>query len=299
MLMGVTRFTRLFLTAALVALAASPASAAPWAFSFQSDLIHTENHGRASGAADFRDVTQLRLGLGAGQGRSIAANVMLRTRVDGELVLTRRFDLLNEFTLAPQVALERKLGLGPTAPVAAVDVTVTGRLARLREHEGVALRGRAHLSKRWNDWVATAVTGEAQEQWARDRTADLAHQRVQAVLTLDPIDRLRISAGASRRWGQYVANASAGRFSAALAGALGPTVADYYASIPTFTSDAYGNGWIHYRVRGGVDTWWLDLSPALSDRTALAFRYEETRADNVAGVKYRQRSFSVGVLHAF
>lgn len=280
--------------------AASFASAAvPVHYSTRASYTWTENYSRSSGVSDFRDVGIFAGGVTATQSRQVAANVTLRTAFDGDVSVAQQYSDLHEITGAARISLERKFGLGRTAPVLAGEIAALGRLANLAGAQGVGLRGRVNYFQRFNDTFSLAALGELQQRWSKNEVFDLSHARLQVVLNADPTDWLRFSVGASRQDGLFVAGASGARFAAALAGALGPVVQDYFLTLPTQDTAIYEPNWVLYRVRGEVDAWWFELAPALGQNTTLALRFERVRAENVATVKYRQNAFSISLLHAF
>jgi hypothetical protein len=117
---------------------------------------------------------------------------------------------------------------------------------------------------------------------------------------IDPHPRLRFTTGVSRLEGTMTVSASRNRFvNGALAGALGPEVAAYFARVPTADTNIFSPAWVSYRVEGHVDSWWFDLSPALTDRTSLSLRYERNHAKSIVHTEYAQDILSVSINHAF
>jgi len=174
-----------------------------------------------------------------------------------------------------------------------------GRLARLDESTGLGAQAATTLSKRFHALVSVAVRGELEQRWSRGDVNDTHHHAVSALLTLDPHPRVRLVAGAGHMRGLIVAGASGARFAGALAGALGPVIEAYYNSIPISSNHVFENNWTSYRVKAEVDFWYFELSPALTDRTALALRYERNRAVNRVAVPYDRDILTLSWLHAF
>ncbi len=278
----------------------SIASAAlPVDYQARAEYSWTENIGRASGKADFRDAAAYETGFTAGTSRQLAPGLSGRLQLETAGYVCPDFEELNRATLGPRAVVSKKFGLGPEAPVLSAETAALARFADIDDSEGVTLHGAATLSKRIGPILTAQLRGEWQEHVADGATYSVHHRAVFAQLFADPFDWLRVGAGAGRYDGTFVAGASAARFGGALAGALGPKIANYYASIPTNVSGALQPGWTDYRVEGDVDQWWLELSPAVGDNLSFTLRYERAHATNIAGVEYRQDTFRLGVIYAF
>ena len=84
-----------------------------------------------------------------------------------------------------------------------------------------------------------------------------------------------------------------------VAGAFGPTIQSYYASIPWHVTNTYGAGWVAYRVDARADQWWIGLAPAIGDNSSLPLRYERTEVTNRVGVRYVSEIWSLAFVHRF
>lgn len=296
------RSTRLRRLAALLALASAPlaAFAAPALdYTAKATYLWTENIGRASGRTDFRDTSSIRADLSASTGRQLASGLTGSLQLEGSALTVPDYDRNDELTFGPRAGLRKKFGLGPDAPVLAFETAALGKLARISENDGVTLQGSVTLSKRFGPLLSAQIRGDWQEHVADARTYDVHHRGVEGRVSFDPTERLRFSVGGGRLEGNFTAGASAARFAGALGGALGPAVASYYNAVPQTVTDAYGPGWVAYRVEGEVDYFYLEFSPALTDSLALSVRYERNHAVNVVDVGYRQDIFSLSAIYSF
>lgn len=271
----------------------------PLDYSVRGAYAWTENLGRASGQADFRDTSTYRADFTVGAGKELAAGLGGRVQLEAAHSTTPDFERLDESTFGPRASLRKKFGLGAEAPVLAFETAALGRFARIDENDGVTLQAGLTLSKRFNPVLAAQLRGEWQEHVADADTFDVRHYLGEARLVLDPTDRVRLSIGGGYLTGLFTAGASGARFAGALAGGLGPEVADYYAAIPKTATDAFQPGWITYRVEGDIAFYWVELNPALGDSVSLSLRFERTHAVNIVHVDYRQDIFSAGVIYRF
>lgn len=288
--------TLLALTAFLAFLPVSAVAAPNLNYSAAATYLWTENLGRASGATDFRDTSSIQIDLSAGAGRQLASGLSGELLIEASALAVPEFHRADEATISPRAFLRKKFGLGPDAPVLTLETAALGKLARVSENNGVTLQGALTLSKRFGPLFSAQVRGEWQEHVADSRTFDVQHRGIEGRVNFDPTDRLRFSFGGGYLDGTFTVGASAARFAGALGGALGPDIAAYYAAIPQTVTDVFGPGWIAYRVRGDVDYFYFEFSPALTDHLALSIRYERNHAFNVVEVGYRQDIFSVGAL---
>lgn len=271
----------------------------PVDYQARAEYSWTENIGRASGKSDFRDAAAYEAGFTAGTSRQLAPNLSGRLQLETTGLVYPDFEELNRATIGPRAVVSKKFGLGPEAPVLSAETAALARFADIDDSEGVTLHGAVTLSKRFGPILTARISGEWQEHVADGATYSVHHRAVFAQVFADPFDWLRVGVGAGRYDGTFVAGASAARFGGALAGALGPRIANYYASIPTNVSGAFQPGWTDYRVEGDVDQWWLELSPAAGDNLSLSLRYERAHATNIVGVGYRQDTVRIGVIYAF
>lgn len=297
-----TRFPPLRLVAfasVLAPLASHAETLPPLDYAVRGTYLWTENLGRASGRADFRDTSTYRADATAGLSKELAAGLGGRVQLEASHSATPDFELLDETTFGPRASLRKKFGLGAEAPVLVFETAALGRFARIDENDGVTLQGALTLAKRFSPVLSAQLRGEWQEHVAEADTFDVHHYLGEARLILDPTDRVRISVGGGYLTGLFTAGASGARFAGALGGGLGPEIADYYAAIPKTTTNAFQPGWVAYRVEGDIAFYWFEINPALSDSLSLSLRFERAHAVNIVDVDYRQDTFSAGLIYRF
>ena len=275
------------------------AAFAPPALSVNSSYRWTENISRASGAADFRDAAEYELGGQARFVRQLTPRLLARLDLEVAGWTSPEYDLLDRLEFGPRLVLTRKMGLGPEAWVLAVETGLTGRTGRLNDADSLGAKAGLTLSKRFGPWFSTAVSGSWAGQEATDAAFDVAHYAAEARVNFDPHPRARFSFGVGRRDGTFTVGASGARFARALAGALGPAVAGYFATIPTAHTELFAPGWVSYRVEAEMEEWWCEFSPALTDRASVALRYGRAHFINRVDVEYRQDTVSLSFLYAF
>jgi hypothetical protein len=260
----------------------------------------TENISRAAARADFRDTGEYELSATAGFKRQLTPRVFANLDFTLTGTTSPEYELLNRVEFGPRFTLKRKFGLGPYAPALSAEAGVTGRYAALHAQDGIGARGGVTLAKRFTPWLASSVSGEWAGHVAEHSAFSVAHWSADARLIIDPHPRLRFTTGVSRLEGTVTVSASRNRFvNGALAGKLGPAVANYFARIPVADTNIFSPAWVSYRVEGYVDSWWFDLSPALTDRTSLSLRYERNHAESIVHTQYSQDILSVSINHAF
>ncbi len=294
------------LAAALLALVASSAGAAAEAFAAAPDYSAratyrwTENISRASGPGDFRDTGEYELSATASFKRQLTPRVFANLDFTLTGTTSPEYELLDRIEFGPRLTLKRKFGLGPYAPTLSAAATLTGRYAALHAQDGIGARGSLTFAKRFDSWIAASVSGEWAGHVAERSAFSVAHWAADASLILDPHPRLRFTTGVSRLEGTLTVSASRNRFvNGALAGALGPKVASYFARIPKADTNIFSPAWVSYRLEGYVDSWWFDLSPALTEHTSLSLRYERNHAESIVQTEYSQDILSVSINHAF
>ena len=195
--------------------------------------------------------------------------------------------------------LHRKFGLGPFAPVLSFNAGATRH--ELHEH------GRSHwkteagvnLSQRLTETWRVSAGGSWEEDYARDKPFDIVNRRATVETTWDLTDRIQLSAGASRLWGELTANANQDIWWQALAGGFGPAVGKYYNTVPYEQSSAFGDDWIAYRIDCRADLGWLGATIALGEHTSLPLRYESVKVVNRVNVAYRSEFWSLSLVHRF
>ena len=289
------RLVSILLLALGCALAPLPASN----LRMEASTTWAQNINRASAPGDWRDAQTLQLRTAWSALREWQTGLITRGEFSAGFARVPRFTRLDAFTAGASGHLRKKFGLGAFAPVLSLEAGLQAREARLAGDDGWMANGALSLGKRLTPSWRVAATGDWQQHAAEGPMFDTRHHRLFGTITWDITDRWSLSHGNGRLWGDFTANASPTVWPRALSGALGRNISDYYATIPWNVTDAFGPGWVTYRVAGHVSFWWLELSPAIGRNTALPLRYESLFSVNKVGVKYRQDVWSLQVLHRF
>ncbi len=282
----------------LFALLALPAAQA---VNLRMEAVTTriENITRASSPGDWKDANRHEALLSLGQHREWRTGLLTAGSIELGAEDVTHFNLLTAATQGLAGTVRWKFGFGPFAPWVAVDAGLRHRASRLDFEDGWTTTAALRTGKRLTSNLRFSAEADWQQQDSRGAMFDLRHHRVFATVTWDITSWLQLSHGNGRLWGSFTANASPTVWPRALSGGLGPAIAAYYNTVPWAVTDAYGRGWVTYRVDGHVSFWWLELSPALGRNTSLPLRYESRFAVNRVGVKYRQDLWSLALLHKF
>ncbi|MCC6414814.1 MAG: hypothetical protein IT582_02770, partial [Opitutaceae bacterium] len=210
------------------------------------------------------------------------------------------FDALNHIGGTGTLKLHRKFGLGPYAPVLELSSALAIYQFDETSRSGWQFTGGIGIAKRFTDMLRLSARAAAVEYLARRELYDASSRELVLEGDWDITDRWRLSLGGGRRWGEYLANAAWKIWAQAIDGQVGPVIQAHYRSLPWEVTNTYGPGWVAYRVRDShTDLWWAELSPALTDQTSLALRYEFARVTNAVGIKYDLSYWTVGVHHQF
>jgi hypothetical protein len=259
----------------------------------------TENISRSSAPVDWRDALSLQSRATWGFQRQSPAGLLARGELSAGLLHVPRYDRLDAATAGVSGLLRKKFGFGAYAPAVALEGSLQAREARLAGDDGWTASAALNVTRRLTASWRVGATADWQEHHGASAVYDTAHHRVFGTVTWDINDRWSLSHGNGRLWGEFTANASPGVWASALAGGLGRPLAEYYATVPRLESEIFGPRWVTYRVEGRVSFWWLELAPALGRNTSLPLRYESLFSVNKAGIKYRQDTWSLQVVHRF
>jgi hypothetical protein len=288
---------RLFLPVALLGVALAPMSAAD--LRMKATTTWAENISRSSSPLDWRDSLIGEVSVTASLGRQLASGLLARGSAEAAASGSTRYSRLGFATLRATGQLQYKFGLGPMAPVLQGEVAVARREARIRGDDGYTTSAGLSFAKRFNEAWRARVAGDWQQHYARRETFDTHSQRVFGEVSWDLHPRWQVTAGYGRQWMDFVATAGPVVWPQARAGAFGAAIANYYATTPTLVTGAFGPGWTSYRVEGEADLRWFELSPALTERTSLALRYDRVLTLNRVNVEYQQDLWTLRLLHAF
>lgn len=258
------------------------------------NLSHT-SHLPTQKSGEFQTV-----GVATDYTRQVSRDWLLLGTAELQARHVEKFDSLNHVSGIGTFKLRRKFGLGPFAPVLEINSALT--IARFDEdrRSGWEYSGGLALSKRVTETLSVAAHADAVEYFAKRPVYDVSNRKLSLEGDWDITERWRLTLGGGRTWGQYVANASPKVWPLAIGGQLGPVIATHYNTLAWEVTDSYGPGWVAYRVRDShADLWWMELSPALTERTALTLRYESVRVTNGVGIKYDSSYWTLGVNHQF
>lgn len=261
--------------------------------------LWTKNISRTSFEPTRVDAGSYDLSLGATAPRQLAPDWLLTYGGSAEYVGVPKFDLNSNFTLGPQLGLQRKFGLGPMAPVLQFNTSYVYKFARYSADSGGTLAADLRFVQRLGPAVKVSLSGEWQKHYARDTLFQTEQHTISAEATWDITEDWRLSASAGRLQGTLVANAKSWVYYNALAGANGPAVAQYYAEIPWTETDLYGDDWISYRVEAHADLWSVSLAHSVSDRTTLELSYNSVFVVNEVKIRYPTSSVGLSLIHRF
>ena len=259
----------------------------------------TENISRTSFEPTRKDAANYDLSLNASQPRQLAPDWLLTYGAGADFIGVPKFHLADNFNIGPQIGLQRKFGLGPLAPVLQFDTAYTYKAARLAWDRGGTLEANLRFAQRFGSDFKVAVSGQWLKHYADNAIFDIQQRTVSVDATWDISEHWRLSGSVGRLQGSIVANAAPSVYFNALAGALGPVVANYYDAIPWDETDIYGAGWISYRVEAHADLWSVSLAYAVSDRTTLALSDNSVFVVNHVGIRYPTDSVGLSLIHRF
>jgi hypothetical protein len=258
-----------------------------------------ENIGRSSAPTDWRDAMRYEARTAVNVFREWRAGFLTAGELNAGYEHVPKFSNVNAFTGGLSTTIRQKFGFGAFAPSVSLDLGLRGRDARVNGDDGWTTTAGLRVNKRISEAWRLGAVADWQQHYSDSQVFATRHHRVLGTVAWDINDRLQLSTGNGRLWGDFTANASPTVWSQALSGALGDNIAQYYNTVSRSVTHAYGPGWFTYRVTGRVSFWWLELSPALGRNTSLPLRYESLFSVNKAGVKYRQDIWTLQVLHRF
>lgn len=284
-------------------LAQSRPSPAAWLenLSFTASATSTwiGNISRTSHAPTRKDATTHELSFSAGQHRQLASSWLLHLEAEASYLAVPEYDLTGNFKIGPRLGLQHKFGLGPLAPVLQFDTALAFKSSRLAADRGWTAEASLRLAKRLNSSLKVGASGQWLEHYARSATFDLQQRTLAVEATWDISDQWRLSGTASRLSGHVVANAAWPIWAQAIGGGLGPTVFNYYNSIPWEVTELYGPAWVSYNVEADVDLWSATLSYAVTERTSLELRAGGAYVVNKIDIRYPTDSWGLSLVHRF
>lgn len=271
----------------------------PVTLRLESSAGWVDNISRTSSGPDQREAARLTATASASTFRNWKSGFVTSADLSATLDHVPDYSRAGAVTLGPQFGVRHKFGLGAFAPVLDASAALAYRDARHSSDNGWTGRASLRFGKRLTRAWRVALTGDWQQHRARAETFDTNHRRLFAGVHWDLSARWQLGAGAGRLWGDFTANAAGPTWARALAGDFGPAISTYYNSVARETTGIYGPNWVTYRVSGHADFQWFELSPAIGRNTSLPLRLERLAATNLVGIKYRQDSVTLSLLHRF
>ncbi|HVZ65151.1 MAG TPA: hypothetical protein VG936_11315 [Lacunisphaera sp.] len=201
--------------------------------------------------------------------RQLSRDVAVQYGAGLEFETCPRYDGLDRTDASLQLAVRRKLGLGPYAPAFRAEVCYAASTYRDSEHNGTRFTADLSWTQRWNDSWQTIVAANYLQNDGRAATYDYHNRGVSAEVRYDLTETWELSAGARRQFGEQVVYAWLGG-----AGARYPYAYATWKNaveIPTF-----GPHWYGYTIDAHADSFWIELSPALTGDCSLPLRFEQT-----------------------
>lgn len=265
----------------------------------QASVTWAENLSRTSALPNQKSARVFAATITAGQDRQLSEGWLLHSDAELGGTWVPQFDALDTFTAGAQATLRYKFGLGPLAPVLQFNAGLTGAATRERGRSGWKADAGVRLAKRFTENWRVAAGMDWEEFFARRKPFDVTNHRAVLDTTWDITDRWQVNLGGARLWGQLTANAAPAVWAQAIGGGLGPVVFNTYNRLAWEVTDTYGPGWVAYRINCHADLWWVELAPALTERTSLALRYEFVKVINEIDIRYDSAFWSVSVVHQF
>lgn len=257
------------------------------------------NHSRTSAPANRKDATDYELRLGGSQPRQLAASVLVVASEEISALRVEEFELAGNFRAGGRVALQKKFGLGPMAPVLQVSGAAAYKSARFAGDRGWTTEAGIQLAKRVLPNLRLAASAQWLEHAARSNVFDLVQHSFFFEASWDINDRWSLGASVSRLEGDIVANAAWPVWVQAIGGGFGPTVQNYYTSRPWTKTHIYGPDWVSYNVEADVDLWSASLSYQVTDRTALELRKGAAFVVNRIDIRYPTDNWRLSLNHRF
>ncbi len=265
----------------------------------QATVTWAENLSRTSALPNQKSARVLAVTVNAGHARQLNSDWLLQSDAELGGTWVPQYDALDTFNAGAHATLRRKFGLGALAPVLEFNAGLTGAASHERGRSGWKLDGGVRLAKRFTENWRVAAGMDWEEFFARRQPFDVTNHRAVVETTWDITDRWQVNLGGARLWGQLTANAAPGVWAQAIGGGLGPVIFNTYNRLAWEVTDTYGPGWVAYRINCHADMWWLELAPALTEKTSLSLRYEFVKVINEIDIRYDSAFWSLSVVHQF
>lgn len=282
---------------ALALLALAPARAAE--YRAQALGAWTQNISRTSFEPTAKDASSFAVDVSVVEARQLAANWTLIVGLEAGAERVPSFTALDRVSAGGTLTLRRKFGLGPLAPVVDASVALTRVDQRESGRDGWREEGQLRIAKRFTETLRAGIFTRWQSFSARGAPYDTHERRLGADFTWDFAEKWSLAGGGSRLRGQVTANAAGSVWWAALSGALGPTIYEYYEEVPWAVTNTFGPGWVAYRVDCSADFLWGELSWLWTEQTRAVLRHETARVVNQVNVRYDTEIWTFGLVHRF
>ncbi len=257
------------------------------------------NLSRTSYEPTRKDATTYEFKLSGGQPRQLASSVLLVASGEINTLTVPEYNLADNLRAGGRLALQKKFGLGPLAPVLQFSAGLTYKAARFADDRGWTTEAGVQLAQRVLPNLRLAASAQWLEHAAPDPYFDLNQRSYSVEANWDIGDRWSLNGSVSRLSGNIVANAAWPVWAQALNGGLGTSVQNYYASRPWAITNIYGPNWVTYNVEAHVDLWSATLTYALSDHTSVELRKSAAYVINEIGIRYPTDSWGLSLTHRF
>lgn len=221
----------------------------------------------------------------------LTRDVSLQFNANAEAESCPRYDDLDHLSLGAEIALQRKFGLGPLAPVLRADLACTGSAYRGTERNGARLLAGLRWSRRWNESWQTVLAADYLANTGRARVYDYHNHGLSLEAVYDFAGRWQLTAGLKRQWGEQLSYAWIGG-----RGATYPYVFDIWKN--TTDSPTFGANWQVYTIDAHADTFWISLTPALGGYRSVPLRFEQTSVVG-RGESFKVRLISLNFVQRF
>lgn len=258
-----------------------------------------ENHSRTSAVANRADAATYELSLGGTLPRQLASSVLFVASGEISTLTVPDYELADNFKTGGRLALQRKFGLGPLAPVLSASLGGSYKSARLAADRGWTADAALQLAKRVLPNLRLAAGAAWIEHNARSATFDLNQRTYSLEASWDIDEHWTLAGSVGRLKGDIVANAAWPVWGKALGGVFGPAVQAYYSARPWSVTNTYGDGWVAYNVEADVDLWSAALTYAFTDHAAVELRKSAAFVVNRIGVTYPTDSWGLGMNYRF
>jgi len=257
------------------------------------------NLSRTSYEPTRKDATTYEFKLGGSQPRQLASSLLLVASGEITTLSVPDFDLADNLRAGGRLALQKKFGLGPLAPVLQVSAGTSYKSARWAGDRGWTTEAGVQLAQRVLPYLRLAASVQWLEHDAKSQVFDLNQHSYSLEANWDINEHWSLNGSVSRLDGDIVANAAYSVWWQALGGGLGPTVQKYYNARPWAETGIYGPEWVSYNVEAKVDLWSVTLAYALSTHTSVELRKSAARVVNHIGISYPTDSWGLSLSHRF